>query len=160
MAGRQGLKAMLHQTITLPPPRLTVMMTMHTFCLISLQIISQKVLGTSKMFLAFTLELSHRCHFCPVSLLPVTEANEACSCCSGFYNDFLDESLWSWSNFGGKVPSFLHSWIMALTVVLQSPKALKWLCNRIQLMNVNYFVSHLSLNVCKSWHDVFVFEIF
>ncbi len=50
-----------------------------------------------------------------------------------FY-DLLDElSLRSWSNFGrpatpGKVhqvPSFLHLWIMALTVVRWIPKALE-----------------------------------
>ncbi len=55
-------------------------------------------------------------------------------CCSGFFYDLLDESsLRSWSNFGrpatpGRfttVPSFLHLWIMALTVVRWSPKVLE-----------------------------------
>ncbi len=56
-------------------------------------------------------------------------------CCSGFFYDLLDESsLRSWSNFGrpatpGKLHhcynSFLHLWIMALTVVRWSPQSLR-----------------------------------
>ncbi len=70
-------------------------------------------------------------------IMTLIEASEACSsfrCCSGFFYDLLDESsLHSWSKLGrpatpGRittVPSFLHLWIMALTVVRWSPKALE-----------------------------------
>ncbi len=40
------------------------------------------------------------------------------------------------------VPSFLHLWIMALTFVRWSPKALGFI-TLSKLIHVNYFVSHL-----------------
>ncbi len=92
---------------------------------------------------AFALELSHGCLFAQslsYCWIMNTDLNwgywglQFFRCCSGFFYDLLDESsLCSWSNFGrpatpGKfttVPSFLHLWIMALTVVCWSPKALE-----------------------------------
>ncbi len=85
--------------------------------------------------MAFALELSHGCHFCPVSFLLLNHEHwglQFFTCCSGFFYDLLDESLLrSWSNFGRParrittVSSFLHLWIMALTMVRWSPKALE-----------------------------------
>ncbi len=59
---------------------------------------------------AFALELSHECHFCPVSFLLLNHEQDLnwgkwglqfFRCCSGFFYDLLDESsLRSWSNFG------------------------------------------------------------
>ncbi len=121
------------------------------FCLISPQNICPKVLGIIKIFfgkcemsrsfwsaVAFALELSQgRCFF-PVSYCWILNTDltwgkwglQFFRCCSGFLYELLDESpLHSWSNCGrpatpGKVHHFLSLWIMALTVVRWSPKAL------------------------------------
>ncbi len=89
-------------------------------------------------------------------------------CCSGFFYDLLDESLLrSWSNFGrpatpGKVhhcSKFLHLWILALTMVRWSPKALEMALYPFPDWYIlNYFVSHLFLNFFRSQHDVLLFK--
>ncbi len=89
-------------------------------------------------------------------------------CCSGLFYDLLDESSFhSWSNFGRSallgrfitIPSFLHLWIMALTVVRWSPNALEMALQPIsRLINLNYFVSHLFFNFFRSWHDELHFK--
>ncbi len=57
------------------------------------------------------------------------------------------------------LPSFLHLWIMALTVVRWSPKALEIIFITLsRLIHVNCFVSHLFLNFFRSWPDVLLFK--
>lgn len=68
--------------------------------------------------------------------LSFSEAGEAFG--SGFFCDLLVGSMLDYSTFGtllGKFPtvtSFLHLWIMTITVVHHSPKALYCLCNAFQ----------------------------
>ncbi len=88
--------------------------------------------------------------------LTLIEASEACSSL-----DVLGSFMTSWMSrhcalgviLVGRpllgrftiVPSFLHLWIMALTVVRWSPKALEMALTLSRLIHVNYFVSHLVL---------------
>ncbi len=125
------------------------------FCL-SPQNICPKVLGIIKIFwqmwdeplffwsaVAFALELSRGCRFCPVSLiieswtLTLIEASEACSSLDVVLGSFMTSWMSRHCALGlilvgrpllGRfttVPSFLHLWIMALIVVRWSPKALE-----------------------------------
>ncbi len=91
--------------------------------------------------------------------LTLIEASEACSSLdvvSAFFYDLLDESsLRSWRpnhSWEGSslVPSFLHLWIMALTEVRWSPKALEISLKILSMIHVNYVVSHLFLNFFRS----------
>ncbi len=174
MASHPGPEAAKQpQTITLPPPWLTVGMMfflwnavlvshtpskMFNFCFISPQNICPKVLRIIKIFFG-KCETSLCVLFGQQWLLPWNSPMDAVfaqslsycwimntdlnwgkwglqffRCCSGFFYDLLDESsLRSWSNLVGRpllgrfttVTSFLHLWIMALTVVRWSPKALE-----------------------------------
>ncbi len=78
---------------------------------------------------AFSLELSHGCRFCPFSFLFLNHEHWPL-CCSGFFYDLLYEPYVKWVVLAllGRfitVTSFLHVWIMALTVVCWSPKDLE-----------------------------------
>ena len=125
----------------------------------------------------FALELCHGCHFCSLFLmvesgtLTLTEASEACSSLDVVLGSFVT----SWMSrrcaleviLVGRpvlgrfptVPCFLQLWIMALTVVRWSPKALGFV-TLSRLMDVNCFVSHLFLDFFRLRHDVWLFEIF
>ncbi len=87
----------------------------------------------SPMDAVFVQSLSH-CWIINIDLSLGKWGLQFFRCCSGFFYDLLDESLLrSWINFGRSttlgrfttVPSFLHLWIMALTVVRWSPKTLE-----------------------------------
>ncbi len=57
------------------------------------------------------------------------------------------------------VTSFLHLWIMALTVgSLESQSLRNGFINLSRLIHVNCFVSHLLLNLFRSRHDVLLFK--
>ncbi|MEQ2255130.1 hypothetical protein ILYODFUR_010610 [Ilyodon furcidens] len=59
------------------------------------------------------------------------------------------------------VPYFLHLWIMVLTELLLSPKALQnGFVTLSRLMDVNDFVSHLFLHFFRKEHDVLLFDMF
>ncbi len=93
-------------------------------CLISQQNICQKVLWTIKIFfwqmwdepfcsfwsaVAFALELSHGCCFCPVIDLNWGKWGLQFFRCLGFFYDLLESSLRFWSNFGRPVtPGKVH----------------------------------------------------
>ncbi len=92
---------------------------------------------------AFAWELSHGCRFCPVFLmveswtLTLIEGSEACSSLDVVLGSFMTSWMSRHCALGvilvgrlllGRfttVTSFLHLWIMALTVVRWSPKALE-----------------------------------
>ncbi len=93
--------------------------------------------------------------------LTLIEASEACSS----LNVVLG-SLWPPGvNLVGQpllgrfttVPSFLHLWIMALTVV-QSQSLRNGFISLSRLVHVNYFVSHLFLNFFRLWHKVLLYK--
>ncbi len=95
--------------------------------------------------------------------LNLIEASEACSSLDVFLGSLMTSWMSRHCALGvilvgqplmGRfttVPSFLHLWIMALTVVRWSPKALEWLYNPFQTDTCQLFCFS---SVLESWHDV------
>ncbi len=144
------------------------------FCCISPQNICPKVLGIIKIYFG-KCETSLCVLFGQQWLLPwnspmdaffaqslsltLIEASEACSSLDVVLGSFMTSwmscrcalgvILVGWPLLGRftTVPSFLHLWIMALTVVRWSPKAfINGFITLSRLIHVNYFISHLFLN--------------
>ncbi len=116
--------------------------------------------------MAFAMELSHGCRFCPWSLsyywIMNTDLNwgkwglQFFRCSSGFFYDLLDElSLRSWSNFGRPTtPGTVHHCSKFSPFVdngsdrgsLESQSLRNGFITHSRLIHVNYVVSHLFLN--------------
>ena len=156
------------------------------FCLVSPQTVFPKVLGIIKIMLygkhktavfflvssGFRLSILPRMPFLPSppSYCWITHARPAVL--SMLFRLLLWPPVWLVITLGvilvgrpllGRfttVPCFLHLWIMAVTVVPWSPKALdNGFVTVFRLTDINV-VSHLFLNLFGSGHDVLLFEIF
>ncbi len=89
-------------------------------------------------------------------------------CCSGFFDDLLNESsLCSWSNFGRPAaPGKVQHWSKFPPFVyngsdrgsLESQSLRNGFITLSRLMQVIYLVSHLFLNFFRSRHDVLLFK--
>ncbi len=90
-------------------------------------------------------------------------------CCSGFVYYLLDElSLRSWINFGRPAtPGKVHHYCSKFSLFvdngsdrgsLEFQSLRNAFLNLSRLIYVNYFVSHLFLNIFRSRHDVLVFK--
>ncbi len=125
---------------------------------------------------AFALELSHGCRFCPVSYLllnhdhwPKLRQVRACRSLNVVLGYFMTSWMSCRCALGvilvgrsllGRfttVTSFLHLWIMALTV-MESQSIRNGFITLYRLTHVNYFVSHRFLNFFRSLHYVLLFK--
>ncbi len=107
--------------------------------------------------------------------LTLTEASEACSSLDVVVGSFVTSWMSRRCALGvilvgrpllGRfttVPCFLHLWIMALTVVRWSPKALEWLYNlsqtdRSQLLSFSFVPEFLWISTwCVAFEDILVY---